>query len=75
MLAGHFQADATQYENFSWEKLQIALDNWKHRKWQSDGKFVQNAQLGRFQTGTGFLGTLNLALTGLFQEIQIQYLL
>ena len=36
---------------------------------------VQNAQPGRFQTGTGLLGPLNLAPTGLFQEIQIQYLL
>ena len=29
----------------------------------------------KIQTGTGLLGTLYLALTGLFQEIQIQYLL
>ena len=47
------------------------MDNWKHRKWKSDGKPVQNAQLDRFQMGTGLLGTLKLALTGLFQKIQI----
>ena len=36
---------------------------------------AQSAQPDRFQTGTGLLGILNLPLTGLFQEIHVQYLL
>ena len=47
----------------------LVWKSWKHGKWQSDGNFLQNAQLGRFQTGIGLLWTLILALTGLFQEM------